>query len=63
MRFTRKKVVFLVGFLLLLGGILQFFRPALDNSPATAELSAPVQVVAILQRACYDCHSNQTRLA
>jgi hypothetical protein len=28
-----------------------------------ADLSAPDQVKAILQRACYDCHSNQTRLA
>ena len=29
----------------------------------TADLAAPPEVKAILQRACYDCHSNQTRLA
>jgi hypothetical protein len=62
-RFIRKKVLIVIGLLVGLGVILQFFRPSLDNSPATAELSAPVEVMAILQRACYDCHSNQTRLA
>ncbi len=29
----------------------------------TAAISAPPEVKAILQRACYNCHSNQTRLA
>jgi hypothetical protein len=62
-RFDRKKIVIVIGILLLSGIILQFFRPSLNNSPAMADLSAPDQVKAILQRACYDCHSNQTRLA
>jgi hypothetical protein len=42
---------------------LQFIRPPLDNPPVTADLAAPPQVKAILQRACYDCHSNETHLA
>jgi hypothetical protein len=42
---------------------IQFIRPPLDNAPATADLNAPLQVKAILQRACYDCHSNESRLA
>lgn len=42
--------------------LLQFFRPELANPPVTAELSAPAPVKAILRRACYDCHSNETRL-
>lgn len=56
------------------GGILlvalvgaQFVRPARDNPPvdagstleATAQVPAPVGD--LLRRACYDCHSNQTR--
>ena len=31
------------------------------NPPVTAALSAPTEVAAILERSCYDCHSNQTR--
>ena len=42
---------------------IQFIRPPLDNAPAMADLNAPPPVKAILQRACYDCHSNETRLA
>ena len=42
---------------------MQFIRPPLDNAPATADLVAPPAVKAILQRACYDCHSSETRLA
>jgi hypothetical protein len=32
-----------------------------DNPPATAALVAAVPVQAVLQRACFDCHSNDTR--
>src|ERR1700729_1819390 len=49
--------------LLVLGIAIQFIRPGLDNPPVTAEISAPPEVKAILQRACYNCHSNQTQLA
>jgi len=31
-----------------------------DNPPATAALVAPVPVQSVLQRACFDCHSNET---
>jgi Haem-binding domain/Cytochrome P460 len=41
---------------------LQFVRPELPNSPATAELVAPPEVKQILETSCYDCHSNQTRV-
>ncbi len=30
------------------------------NPPAGAEVAAPPEVRAILKRACYDCHSNET---
>lgn len=41
---------------------LQFFRPEIGNPPVTGNLEAPPNVKAILVRACYDCHSNQTNL-
>ena len=31
------------------------------NPPSSGPLAAPPAVEAILRRACYDCHSNQTR--
>ena len=41
---------------------LQFFRPEISHPPVTGDLQAPTNVKAILVRACYDCHSNQTNL-
>lgn len=31
------------------------------NPPVVSEVDAPEPVASILRRACYDCHSNQTR--
>ena len=31
------------------------------NPPVTAEIAAPDDVRVLLRRACYDCHSNETR--
>jgi len=41
---------------------LQFVRPSLPNSLATAELQAPEDVKQILKNSCYNCHSNETKL-
>ena len=41
---------------------LQFVQPHLENPPVTGDFQAPVAVKSIVQRACYDCHSNQTEL-
>lgn len=30
------------------------------NPPVTSDVEAPAEVEAILRRACYDCHSNET---
>jgi heme-binding protein len=55
----------LLGFVGLLGGI-QLIRPARTNPPVVpshtleAVVPVPPQVEGILQRACYDCHSNFT---
>lgn len=57
----------LVGFAVLLLGA-QFIRPEKNLSPLhpgpddlTVLRPPPADVQAVLQRACFDCHSNQTR--
>ena len=32
-----------------------------SNPPVEGEVDAPDEVAALLERSCYDCHSNQTR--
>src|SRR5207237_6610356 len=52
------------------GGLLQVFPAKVlgihteeigKNPPERSKLDAPPQVEAILRRACYDCHSNETK--
>jgi len=50
-------VVLLVCF-----GLIQLIRPKISHPQGTGEIQAPANVKAILQRACYDCHSNQSDL-
>jgi len=38
----------------------QLIRPIRDNPPAQSNIKAPEAITAMLHRACYDCHSNQT---
>ena len=52
-------VVLLVLFFL----VLQATRPTLSNPPVTAELQVPPEVKQILRNACYNCHSNETKLS
>jgi hypothetical protein len=59
----RKKLWIVLSILLIIFLAIQFMRPWLDNPPVTADLTAPPAVKEILRRACYDCHSNETRLA
>ena len=39
---------------------LQFVPVEKTNPPAYGQLTAPPEVQALLHRACYDCHSNET---
>lgn len=41
---------------------MQFVQRPVANPPVAHTLQAPAEVVNILQRACYDCHSNETNL-
>ncbi|MBZ5603200.1 MAG: heme-binding domain-containing protein [Acidobacteriia bacterium] len=52
-----------VGVALLGGLAIQVVRPSLTHPAVTADLEAPAEVKQILKKSCYDCHSNETRLA
>ncbi len=54
-----KKTLFIIILLLV---AIQFIRPERTNPPVDAKstLKAPVEVMQILKRSCYDCHSNET---
>ena len=41
--------------------IIQFIPVNRDNPEVTSEIQAPTDVKQILERSCYDCHSNTTR--
>ena len=41
---------------------IQFIAADVKNPPVTGDLVAPEPVVQIYKRACYNCHSNETRL-
>lgn len=63
-----KKVFKAIGWLLLIGlVIIQFFRPKknLENGISANHISTkypvPQDVHSILDKACYDCHSNNSR--
>ncbi len=49
-----------VGVLAVLA-LIQVVRPSRSNPPVTADLQAAPEVKEVLRRACYDCHSNETR--
>lgn len=48
-----------VGLLLIFVG-LQLVPVDRSNPPVTGEIDAPDEVMAVLRRSCYDCHSNET---
>lgn len=55
---TRKRTVLVAGVGLLVA--IQLVRFERTNPPVTGEIDAPADVKAVLRRACYDCHSNET---
>lgn len=40
--------------------LIQLVPVTRDNPPVKTEVAAPPEVKAILERSCYDCHSNKT---
>jgi hypothetical protein len=57
----KKRLLRVLVALLVVFGLLQLYPVQRSNPPVTAGLEAPADVDAILRRACYDCHSNETR--
>lgn len=41
--------------------VIQFIPVDTSNPPVTADIPSSPEVKAVLRRACYDCHSNETR--
>jgi len=39
---------------------IQFIPAGRTNPPVTAGLDAPVKVLSVFKKSCYDCHSNET---
>jgi hypothetical protein len=60
---SRARRALLVAGLSTLGvlGAIQLVPVETGNPPVTADLPAAPEVKAVLRRACYDCHSNETR--
>ncbi len=54
---VRRAAIALAGALV----AMQVVRPAKTNPPVTADVGAPPDVAPLLRRACYDCHSHETR--
>ncbi len=46
--------------LVICGVGIQFIPVEQENPPVTAEIAAAPEVLTLLRRACYDCHSNET---
>ena len=57
----KKTRILTVGSVLILIALaIQVVPVTRSNPPATADLTAPAEVKAILKASCYDCHSNET---
>lgn len=64
MNISIKKALFASGgATMILITLAQFFRPEIKTRPVTGEIPVPANVKSIFKRACYDCHSNETRLS
>lgn len=58
----KKKYLVGIAVIVAAGLGLQVLRPSLENPPITGDLDVPGNVKQILERSCYDCHSNKTNL-
>jgi len=55
----RRRTIIGAGVLVLL--MIQLVPRPTKNPPVTQDVAAPPRAESILRRACYDCHSNETR--
>ena len=54
------KLKLILGIIVALGLLIQFIPIDRENPPVSMTVSAPDEVMTILQDACFDCHSNET---
>lgn len=57
------KIILSIAAILFLAVSLRLASPEIPNPSATVEFAGPDSITMIFKRACYDCHSNETRLA
>ena len=55
-----KKRTWVLFFVIDLFVVIQFIPVNRDNPEVTGEIDVPEDVMVILQKSCYDCHSNET---
>jgi len=52
----------IAAIILVVGVTIQFIQQPVQNVPVSYSIIAPRDVTQIFKKACYDCHSNETRL-
>ena len=62
-KFLQKKWLRVIIFISLPFVGMQFIRTGIDNPPVTSDIIVPTSVKKIFKNACYDCHSNETKLS
>ena len=58
---SKKILKLLISGVLVMFAVIQLITVEHSNPPIESEISAAPEVRAILQKACYDCHSNETK--
>jgi hypothetical protein len=62
-RRINRKLLVILTILVFVGLTQKFTSPEIINPPVTSKINVPQDVSAVLRKACYDCHSNETKLA
>ncbi len=63
MKILTRKTGWITAIFVLVITAMQFIGQPVQNHPVTAPIKAPDEVLGILRRACYDCHSNESQLS
>ena len=58
---SKKILKFIISGTLVMFGVIQLIPVEHSNPPIESEISTSPEVRSILHRACYDCHSNETK--
>ena len=62
-RRSKRKWSSILVIILVCAAAAQFVRPEIANPRVTRDIAAPPEVEQILKKSCYNCHSNETKLA